>query len=119
MNNIIKTLLVISLSFGLLAGCAETNPHPMDMTSAIQSAKNKADHLALAEHYEQTAKDAEAKVEEHKAILAQYQKHSYLYGKQAQTLKNHCEALINSYQKIATANAEMAKMHRSMADSAQ
>ena len=43
-----------------------TEPAPMDMTTAIQNTKTKADHEALATHYEQAAHDAEAKVEEHK-----------------------------------------------------
>jgi len=116
MNRIIKTLLTVSLTLGLLAGCAQPNPHPMDMTAAIQSAKTRADHEALAAHYEQAARDAEAQVEEHKKLLEQYTAKSYLYGKQAATLKEHCEALIHSYQQVATGNAEMAKMHRQMGE---
>jgi hypothetical protein len=115
MNNIIKALLPVSLTLGLLASCAQPNPHPMDMTTAVQSAKTKTDHVALAAHYEQAAKDAEAKVEEHKKLLDEYKAHSYLYGKQGLTFQPHCEALIRSYQQVANANAEMAKMHRQVA----
>ena len=54
-----KTKLLISLflTIGLLAACAEMNPHPMDMSQAVQNAKSKADHEALAEHYEEAAKE--------------------------------------------------------------
>jgi hypothetical protein len=114
MNTIIKTLLIVSLSLGLLASCAQPNPHPMDMTAAIQNAKTPTDHQALAEHYEEAAKAAEAKVEEHKKLLDQYKAHSYLYGKQAASFEAHCEALINSYRKVADANSQMAAMHRQM-----
>ncbi len=111
----IKTkLLITSLIFVVMAGC-QINPHPMDMTSAIQSAKTKDDHEALAAHYEQAAKDAEAKVEEHKKLLNQYKQHSYQYGKQGEMLIEHCEAMISAYQKVATSNAEMAKMHHQLA----
>jgi hypothetical protein len=119
MNNIIKALLTISLPLGLLASCAQPNPHPMDMTVAVQSAKSSADHEALAAHYEQAAKDAEVKVEEHKKLLDQYKAHSYLYGRQALTIEAHCEGLLRSYRQIAEANAEMAKMHRQLAGGTQ
>ncbi len=119
MNNIIKNLLMVSLTLGLLASCAQPNPHPMDMTAAVQSAKSKADHEALAAHYEQAARDAEVKVEEHKKLLDQYKARSYLYGKQAGSLESHCEALKRSYQQVAAANAEMAKLHRQLAGTAR
>jgi hypothetical protein len=91
----------------------------MDMTVAVQSAKSSADHEALAAHYEETAKDADAKVEEHKKLLDQYKAKSYLYGKQAASFQAHCEALIHSFQQVAKANLEMAQMHRQMAASSK
>jgi hypothetical protein len=97
-SSILKTASILLLTLGLLAGCAQTNPHPMDMTTAIQAAKTPADHLALANHYEQAAQDAQAKVEEHKKTLAEYQAKSYVYGKQAATWQEHCQALIYNYQ---------------------
>lgn len=115
MNNITKALLTVSLVLGLLASCAQPNPHPMDMTAALQNAKTTADHQALAEHYEQAAKDAEAKVAEHKKLLDEYKTHGYLYGKQAMSFQSHCEGLIRSYEQIVKGNAEMAEMHRQMA----
>jgi hypothetical protein len=114
-----KALLAILAILGLLVACAERSPHPMDMTAAVQSAKTRADHEALAEHYEQAAKDAEAKVEEHKKLLDRYKARSYLYGKQASTFQTHCEALIRSYEQVATANSQMAKLHRDMAEGIQ
>ena len=118
MNNITKALLTVFLTLGLLASCAQPNPHPMDMTAALQNARTSADHQALAEHYEQAAKDAEAKVAEHKQLLDQYKVHSYLYGKQAAYFQDHCLGLIRSYEQVAKANAEMAQMHRQMATEA-
>ena len=115
MNIITKALLTTSLTLGLLAGCAQPNPHPMDMTSAIQSAKTKADHEALAEHYEQAAKEAEAKVEEHKKILSQYEREPWLFGRQATGFGEHCKNLIQIYSRAMEENLEMAKMHRELA----
>ncbi len=110
----IKLLITLLLTLVLLDGCGGINPHPMDMNLAVQNAETKADHLALAEHYEAAAAEMQAKVEEHKKLLAQYESKSYRYGRQAQDLKAHCQNLINDYQKAAEENLSMAKMHRQM-----
>ncbi len=55
-----KTYLLIPLFLALgllLPACAEMDTHPMDMSQAVQDAKTKADHEALAQHYEETAKE--------------------------------------------------------------
>ncbi|MFZ2404920.1 MAG: hypothetical protein WAW41_07265 [Methylobacter sp.] len=109
-----KLLMTAIFALGLLVACAEMNPHPMDMNLAVQNAKTKADHEALAEHYEEAAKDMQLKVDEHKKLLSQYQSSSYLYGRQAEDFKAHCERLIDVYEKAAKENLEMAKMHRQM-----
>lgn len=105
------------LALGALAGCAQHNPHPMDMSAAVQGARSKADHEALADHYEQAARDADAKAAEQQKMLDQYKSHGYLYGKQVYTLQEHCDALISNYQRAAKANRQLAKLHRDMAAS--
>ena len=119
MNNIIKALPTLSLTLGLLASCAQPKHPPMDMTVAVQNAKSKADQEALAAHYEQAAKDAEAKVEEHKKILSQYEREPWLFGKQATGFGLHCKKLIQIYSQEVEENLEMAKMHRQLAGEAQ
>lgn len=109
-----KLLITLLLALGLLAACAEMNPHPMDMTQAVQSAETKADHEALAKHYDEEADEMQLKVDEHKKLLSQYESKAYLYGRQAQDLKTHCYSLINSYEKAVEANRKMAEMHRQM-----
>lgn len=110
----IKLLISLILTLVLLDGCGGSNPHPMDMSQALQNASSNADHEALAEHYEAAAAEMQAKVDEHKKLLAQYVAKSYLYGRQAQDFKTHCEGLINAYEKAVEANLSMAKMHRQM-----
>lgn len=110
-----RNFFTVLAILGLLAACAQTDPHPMDMTQLVQNAKTHADHEALAKHYEDAAKEMQAKVDEHKQLLAQYNAKSYLYGRQAQTVENHCEYLINTYEKAVKANMEMADLHRQMA----
>jgi hypothetical protein len=109
-----NTLITLALTLGLLSACAEMNPHPMDMSQAVQSASSKADHEALAKHYEETAKEMQLKVDEHKKLLSLYQSKSYLYGRQAEDFKAHCERLIDVYEKAAEENLKMANMHRQM-----
>jgi endonuclease III len=109
-----QLLITLLLAFGLLSACSEMNPHPMDMTQAVQNAETKADHQALAEHYEEAAKEMQLKVDEHKKLLDQYESKSYLYGRQAEDLKAHCRRLIEVYEKAAEANLSMAKLHRQL-----
>ncbi len=110
-----KLLITLLLTAGLLTACAEMNPHPMDMTQAVQNAESKADHKALAKHYDEAADEMQLKVDEHKKLLSQYESKAYRYGRQAQSLKDHCQWLINAYEKAVEANREMAEMHRGMA----
>lgn len=109
-----KLFIALILTLSLLAGCTEPSPHPMDMTVALQNANSKADHEALAIHYDEAAAEMQAKVDEHTKLLAQYTAKSYLYGKQVEELKVHCERLIHIYEKAVEENRNMAKMHRQM-----
>ncbi len=106
-----KLLMPLLLAVGLLSACAEMNPHPMDMNLAVQNAKTKADHEALAQHYEEAAKQMQLKVEEHKKLLSQYESKSY---RQSKIFKDHCQWLINDYAKAAEENLSMANLHRQM-----
>jgi hypothetical protein len=117
MNALTKILMIVFLALGLLTGCTPTKPHAMDMRAAVESAKTKADHEALAAHYEQAAKDAEAQAEEHKQILAEFRKdpHDYPKSAKAGNFESHCERLIDIYERAAVANREMAELHRQMA----
>ena len=91
----------------------------MDMTQAVQSAKTRSDHDALAKHYDDAAKDMRLKAEEHKKMLAQYEAKKTLYGKQAQNLISHCQGLVRIYEQAAAENMNMAESHRQMAAEAK
>jgi coenzyme F420-reducing hydrogenase alpha subunit len=113
-----KTAASLVLAFGLLAGCSQPKPRPVDMGAAVQGPLTKADHEALATRYEQAAQYAEAKVEEQKKLRDQWQEHRYLDPKQAENMQEHYDALIYHYQQIAKSNLKLAEMHREMAASA-
>lgn len=111
-----KTSFVVIAVLGLsLLGSCTINPHSMDMTQAVQSAKTRSDHENLASHYQEAAKEMQAKVDEHKKLLAQYEKNKSLYGKQASTLISHCQGLIRIYEQAAKENLDMAQAHREAA----
>ena len=110
-----KLLITLLLTLGLLTACSEMNPHPMDMSQAVQSATSKFDQEELADRYEKAANEMQVKVDEHKKLLDQYQSKSYLYGRQAEDLKAHCQELINVYEKAVVANRKMAEIHQKMA----
>jgi Skp family chaperone for outer membrane proteins len=107
--------LLVLIILGLLTSCAQMNPHPMDMTQAVQNAKTPADHAALAKHYEDAAKEMQSKVQEHKKMLQEYESNTSHFGRQALDLQAHCRNLINAYEQAVKANTDMADSHRKMA----
>lgn len=111
-----KLLITLFLAFGLLTACAKFDPHSMDMDQAVHNAKSRADHEALAQHYEDVAQEMRSKVEEHKKILSEYEREPWLLGRQVATgFDVHCKNLIRIYSQAAAENLEMAKMHREIA----
>lgn len=110
-----KLLITLLLAFGLLTACATFDPHSRDMGQAIHNPKTKADHEALAQHYEDVAQEMQKKVEEHKEILNQYERAPWQFGRQVATGYGvHCKNLIQIYSQAVDENLEMAKMHRQM-----
>lgn len=109
-----KLPTALLLALGLMAACSEMNPHPMDMSQALENAASKGDHEALARHYEEAAREMQLKAEEYKKLLSHYEAKGYLYGKQAEDLKTHCRGLIHAYEKAAQENLEMAKLHHQL-----
>jgi hypothetical protein len=112
---------ITSLAFvaflGLLASCT-INPHPMDMTQAVQAAKTRSDHEALAKHYDEAANEMEAKAAEHKQLAAQYAANKNI-GKHTRTLISHCQGLARAYEEAAAENRSMAESHRQLASEAK
>ncbi|HET7062056.1 MAG TPA: hypothetical protein VFI43_07745 [Nitrosospira sp.] len=111
-----RTALVILATMAVLASCAHIDPHPMDMTSAVQNAKTSADHEALARHYDDAAKSMQAKADQQKRMLAEYHRHAYYYGRRTDDLIEHSEALVRVYEEAARANENLAHYHRLLAE---
>ena len=114
----IVPLAVLGL-FGILTSCAHLEPHQMDMTQAIRNAKTPSDHNSLARHYEESARDMQAKVDEHKKMLAEYEAHREYYGRLGLNMDSMCRALIHEYGQAAKENMDLANSHRKMAAEAK
>lgn len=72
-------------------------------------------HEVVAKYYEDEARKMQAKVKELKALLEHYEEKSYLYGKKAQDLQAHTEALVRKYERGAASDAKEAASHRQIA----
>jgi hypothetical protein len=105
--------LLVSLSAPVTA--ADNSADTPEIHAAIQNATTQSDHEAIAKYYEDAASQMQAKVNEQKELLEQYQNKSYLYGRQAQDLQSHTKALIRDYERTMAADIQVAALHRQMA----
>lgn len=114
----LKGILAALTVAGLLAACAPMSTNiasegtPTQM--AVQNATTQSDHYALAKRFEDAAKEMQAKADEKKALLEQYEK-IRLYGWQSHNLKSRTLALIRKYEQAAQSNMREAGSHRQMA----
>ncbi len=90
-----------------------------DLDGKIRAAKSAADHDAIAACYDDMAKEAQAKVAEHKKRAQAYSMESI--GRQATKthFHQHCEALIRAYEAEAKDYTALAAAHREMAKKAK
>lgn len=90
-----------------------------NILAAAQSATTPGEHEAVAKYYEDTAKAMRAKMQEQQQLLEHYQDKSYLYGRQAQDLQAHTDALARKYEQAIKSNVKEAYLHRQMATQAE
>jgi len=97
--------LVICFSLPAIRAFAKYHTSMSDM---ITMAKTSAEHEKLAAHYEQEAKAARAKSEEHKAMADAYRKAG---GALIEKLHfdQHCDSLAKSYAAMADEFEALAK----------
>ena len=82
-------------------------------TEMIENAKTAADHNAIAYDYAAQAAELRDRAAKHKRMLAAYQKRT---GPGTQSgFQDHCQGLINYYEKAAGEAEALAKLHRDMA----
>jgi Skp family chaperone for outer membrane proteins len=119
-SHFLTVLSMIGLVASVSSSATAAQPaiYPVDTSeirAAARNATTRSDHEAVAKYYEDAATQMQAKVKEQKELLEQYQDKSYLYGRQAQDLQSHTEALVRNYEQAATTNIQEAALHRQMA----
>lgn len=112
-----RHIVIVSVLFGL---SALLNPAVMageitDILVAAQNATTRSEHEVIAKYYEDAARAMQAKIHEQKQLLEHYQDKSYLYGRQAQDLQAHAEALARKYGQAMKTSAREADLHHQMA----
>ncbi|SCY81358.1 hypothetical protein SAMN05216420_1245 [Nitrosospira sp. Nl5] len=103
--------LLVSLNPAAIAA------HLVDVPEIRGAAPNGAapsNHEAIARYYEDAATQLQAKVNEQKELLEQYEKQQ-LYGWQSHKSKSQTRALIRKYEQAARSNMKEAAAHRQMA----
>src|SRR5687768_10367815 len=124
--------IVAALSiFGLLglpassAFAVEANVYPSRQNAAASTEHEAIEkyyeeearkrHEIVAKYYEDEAGKMQAKAKELKLLLEHYEDKSYLYGKKAQDLQAHTEALVRKYEGAARTDVAEAASHRQIA----
>ena len=92
--------LLTSFSLSTISAFAK---HRMGMPDMITGAKTPADHEKLAAEYEQEAKVARAKAQEHKMMADAYRKAG------GPLIEKHCDSLSKSYATMADEFDALAK----------
>lgn len=72
-------------------------------------------HETLALYYEEEEKKNQAKAQELRRLLEHYSEKSYIYGKRAQDLQAHTDALLSKHMQAARMDAAEAASHRQIA----
>ena len=114
MKRLARGVFISLAALLLVSACARpVGKMAHDMDTMIQNASTKADHEALATHYEQEAKALQAKAADHRRMAEAYAKNGYIKTKT--NLVQHCNLLTSKYQEAASEYSELAKQHRQLA----
>ena len=104
---ITKIIALVAFSFFVTSAFAETPAAP--------SSINPNDHVALANYYEDLAKEVSGKLETNQQKLNDYEDRPYYYGRPGQDLKSHLQANIREYKKELAADLQEAELHKKIA----
>jgi hypothetical protein len=104
-------LAIASVPVIMLAAGPEQN-----MEQMISAAKSKADHEALAAHYEAEAKQALDIAERHQRMEKNYR--VLETGSKGPKFSIHCKNLAAKYRGAAEENRKLAELHHQMATQA-
>jgi hypothetical protein len=108
--------ILVLLAAGIPLSTSAVRAENLSDQSAIPAALPGSEHSVLAQHFENTAREMQAKADEQKKLLEQYEQ-IQLYGWQSHNLKSRTAALIRKYEQDARSNMKEAAVHRQIAQS--
>jgi hypothetical protein len=111
---------LLSLFFsGLLTACASMDSREAGrsetVTQAERDTRTPEQHLALAKHFEESARELQSKANEQKKLLLRYKNKHYLYDRAPHDIEAHTQALILKYEQAAKTCMAAAASHEKMA----
>lgn len=102
-----------------LSGCAGPSSAPSpELQQRIERASTPADHESLATYYTQEAAKARAQASEHRRMAKSYQG-IVNGGRGTASMPAHCNAIVASFENIATEYDLMAVAHQQLAKQAK
>ena len=114
--------LLSLFSTGLLTACANLDLHGADRSETIiqaeQDTRTPQEHIVLAKHFEESAKELQLKANQQKKKLLRYKSKHYLYGWEPHDVEAQTQALILKYEQAAKTCMAAAISHRKMASEA-
>ena len=108
---LVMFLAIVSVPIIIVAAEPEQNLEQM-----ISTAKSKAEHEALAAHYEAEAKQALERAERHLLMEKNYR--VLESGGKGPKFSVHCKNLVAKYQEAAEENRQLSDLHHQMATQA-
>jgi hypothetical protein len=114
-RNFVAILSLLGLAAGFSPASAAERMADSAGMRVTQGAAPRDDHETVAAYHENVAREAQAKLEEQKQLLDQYENKSYLYGRQAQDLQSHANAMIRKLEHAVDENVKQAALHRQIA----
>jgi hypothetical protein len=115
---ILAGMAFLALGIGVLPGVWSAPAYAESIDDQIATAKTAADHEAIAKWYDDQAKEAEQKAEEHRKMGEAYKKEPGPFGMTKAHFHEHCEALARNYTAQAKEDRALAAEHREMAKKA-
>lgn len=114
----IPRLASILLASAVLAGCAAISSSPSpELQQRIETARTRADHASLGDHYAKQAATARSAAAEHRKMAQAYGS-GPVSAKGGMSMAAHCNSIVRQFEGIATDYENMAAEHNKLSASA-
>ena len=111
-ETVLYSTLVLIIAFIIFA--APTSSFASEFDSTASNSQGNVDHNAMANFYENQAKEMQARIEEQIEALSHKPRSSF-FGKHGKNIRKHVEFKIDQFEKAAEDNLQKAAYHKNMA----